>query len=146
MAGRNRWMTMSADSDTILHILTELSTWAVVGCSTSPARASHGVARFLMAKGKTVIPIHPRQPEVLGTPAYRDLAAVPEGTEIDVVDIFRRSDKAGAHVDEAIALGAKAVWMQLGVIDEAAATRAQDAGLLVVMDRCPKIEWGRLGL
>lgn len=139
-------MTMSAGSATIRHILTDLSTWAVVGCSTSPGRPSHGVARFLMARGKTVIPIHPRESEVLGTPAYRDLASVPEGAAIDVVDIFRRSEKAGAHVDEAIAIGAEAVWMQLGVIDEAAATRARDAGLLVVMDRCPKIEWGRLGL
>lgn len=139
-------MTGSGDSDTIRRILTELPAWAVVGCSTSPARASHGVARFLMAKGKTVIPIHPREPEVLGTAAYRSLASVPHGTDIDVVDIFRRSDRAGAHVDEAIALGAKAVWMQLGVIDDAAATRARDAGLLVVMDRCPKIEWGRLNL
>lgn len=136
---------MTSDSETIRHILSTMSTWAVVGCSTSPTRASHGVASFLMANGKTVIPIHPREKQILGTAAYRDLASVPEGADIDVVDIFRRSDKAGAHVDEAIALGARAVWMQLGVIDEAAATRARDAGLLVVMDRCPKIEWGRLG-
>lgn len=88
--------------------------------------------------GKDVIPVNPNAAgtEILGAPCVE---TVPEG--VDVVDIFRRSEAAGAHVDEAIATGAKAVWMQLGVIDEEAAQRARDAGLLVVMDRCPKIEW-----
>ena len=110
----------------------------MVGCSPDPVRESHGVAAFLQRKGKRVIPVNPNAAgqEILGEPC---LEAIPEG--VDVVDIFRRSDAAGAHVDEAIAAGAKAVWMQLGVIDEEAAERARAAGLLVVMDRCPKIDW-----
>jgi predicted CoA-binding protein len=84
--------------------------------------------------------------EILGEPCHESLAALPAGTSVDVVDIFRRADAAGAHVDEAIEVGARAVWMQLGVIDHAAAERAQAAGLDVVMDRCPAIEVGRLGL
>ena len=110
----------------------------MVGCSPDPVRDSHGVAAFLQRKGKHVIPVNPNAEgrEILGETC---VASVPEG--VDVVDIFRRSDAAGAHVDEAIAAGAKAVWLQLGVIDEAAAGRARAAGLLVVMDRCPKIEW-----
>ena len=101
-------------------------------------RESHGVAAFLQRKGKTVIPVNPNAAggEILGETCVEKL---PEG--VDVVDIFRRSEAAGAHVDEAIAAGAKAVWLQLGVIDEAAAERARAAGLLVVMDKCPKIEW-----
>ena len=131
-----------ADRDTIRRILETSTTWAVVGCSADPNRASHGVAEFLLDHGKRVIPVNPQAgcEEILGQQCYPDLASVPD--EIDVVDIFRRSAYAGAHVDEAIAVGAKAVWMQLGVIDQAAAERARAAGLDVVMDRCPKIEWG----
>ena len=101
-------------------------------------RDSHGVAAFLQRRGKRVIPVNPNAAgtEILGETC---LATVPEA--VDVVDIFRRSEAAGAHVDEAIAVGAKAVWLQLGVLDDAAAARARAAGLLVVMDRCPKIEW-----
>jgi uncharacterized protein len=118
-----------------------LRTWAVVGCSPEPWRASHDVARFLIARGYDVIPINPNVDEVLGRTRHSSLADVP--VPVDVVDIFRRSSEAGRHVDEAIAVGAKAVWMQLGVIDAAAAQRARAAGLLVVMDRCPAIELTR---
>lgn len=122
-------------------ILERFTTWAVVGCSPDPHRDSHGVAAFLQKRGKRVVPVNPEAgvPEILGEPV---VDAIPGG--VDVVDIFRRSEFAGAHVDEAIAAGAKAVWMQLGVRDEAAAERAREAGLLVVMDRCPKLEWPRL--
>jgi predicted CoA-binding protein len=115
-----------------------------VGCSPDPRRDSHGVARFLQQRGKHVIPVNPQAcpGEILGETCLPELASI--GRPVDVVDIFRRSDAAGVHVDEAIAIGAKAVWMQLGVIDEAAAERARAAGLMVVMDRCPKIEWPRL--
>jgi len=118
-----------------------LRTWAVVGCSPEAWRPSHDVARFMIGRGYEVIPVNPNVEEVLGRACQASLAEVP--TPIDVVDIFRRSSEAGRHVDEAIAVGAKAVWMQLGVIDEAAAQRARDAGLLVVMDRCPAIELSR---
>jgi uncharacterized protein len=123
--------------------LERFTTWAVVGCSPDPRRDSHSVAAFLQARGKRVIPVNPRAcpGEILGEECHPDLASIDE--PVEVVDIFRRSEFAGAHVDEAIAIGAKAVWMQLGVIDEQAAERAREAGLLVVMDRCPKIEWPR---
>jgi predicted CoA-binding protein len=133
------------ESDDIRHVLQDLQTWAVVGCSPDPRRASHEVAQFLQRRGKTVIPVHPGEDEILGERAYPDLASVPADPPVDVVDIFRRSEQAGVHVDEAIAIGAKAVWLQLGVIDVAAAERARAAGLIVIMDRCPKIEWPRLG-
>ncbi len=128
--------------ETIERILTGTHTWAVVGLSENPARASHRVASFLQARGYRVIPVNPNASEILGEPAYPDLASVPD--RVEVVDIFRRSEAAGRHVDEAIAIGARAVWMQLGVIDEAAAERARAAGLEVVMDRCPAIEYPRL--
>src|SRR3954470_3299805 len=138
--------TTTADAEEIRRALRELETWAVVGCSPDPARASQEVAAFLRSLGKRIVPVNPGESEVLGECCYRDLASVAaDGIRVDVVDIFRRSSKAGAHVDEAIEIGASAVWMQLGVIDHAAAARARDAGLIVVMDRCPKIEWPRLG-
>jgi predicted CoA-binding protein len=124
--------------------LEDYGTWAVVGCSPDRGRDSHRIAALLQSHGKRVIPINPNAGEILGERAYPSLADLPPGTRVDVVDIFRRSAQAGAHVDEAIAIGAGAVWMQLGVIDEAAAARARDAGLLVVMNRCPAIEWPRL--
>jgi predicted CoA-binding protein len=117
-------------------------TWAVVGCSPDPARDSHRIASMLKSRGYRVFPVNPACHEVLGERCYPALADVP--VPIDVVDIFRRSSEAGRHVDEAIAVGASAVWMQLGVIDNAAAARARDAGLDVVMDRCPAIEMPRL--
>ena len=117
-------------------------TWAIVGCSPSPSRDSHRIAALLQRRGHVVIPVNPNCDEVLGERAYASLMDIPE--PVDVVDVFRRSEAAGAHVDEAIEIGAAAVWMQLGVIDEDAAKRARDAGLAVVMDRCPAIELPRL--
>lgn len=123
-------------------VLEQFTTWAVVGCSPDPMRDSHDVARFLQERGKRVIPVNPVAcpGSILGEQCYPDLTSVPEGS-VEVVDIFRRSEFAGAHADEAVSIGAKAVWMQLGVVDEDAAARAREAGLLVVMNRCPKIEW-----
>ncbi len=128
----------------ISHILSNYHTWAVVGCSPDPRRASNHVARFLRGHGYHIIPVHPGADEILGEPCWPSLADIPAEAGVEVVDIFRRSDHAGSHVDEAIAIGARAVWLQLGVIDEAAAARARDAGLEVVMDRCPAIELPRL--
>lgn len=128
----------------ISHILRSYQTWAVVGCSPDPGRASNRVARFLQAHGYRIIPVHPGADEILGERCWPSLADIPAEAGVEVVDIFRRSDQAGVHVDEAIAIGARAVWLQLGVIDEAAAQRARDAGLGVVMDRCPAIELPRL--
>ena len=140
-----------ADPKTIERVLRETHTWAVVGLSSNPLRPSHGVARTLMDHGYRMIPVNPRETEVHGQRAYADLFsaqadAVAAGHPIEVVDVFRNSALAGIHVDEAIEIGAKAVWMQLGVVDEAAAERAQAAGLWVVMDRCPAIELPRLSL
>lgn len=135
-------MGLQDQSDTIRQLLTTTRTWAVVGCSPDPARASHRVAAFLRSVGFEVIPVNPKCPELLGGTCYPDLRSIPQ--PVDVVDVFRRSELAGVHVDEAIEIGARAVWLQLGVIDEAAAQRARDAGLLVVMDRCPAIEHPRL--
>jgi len=125
-------------------VLEEYETWAVVGCSPDPRRDSNRIAALLQRRGKRVIPINPDADEILGERAYPSLDDLPPGMRVDVVDIFRRPDAAGGHVDEAIAIGARAVWMQLGVIDRIAAARAVEAGLLVVMDRCPAIEWPRL--
>lgn len=118
----------------------DLRTWVVVGCSADPQRPSHGVARFLLEAGKVVVPVNPACDELLGQPCYPSLAEVPAEVDVDVVDLFRASDLVGRHVDEAIERGARAVWLQLGVVDEAAAARAEAAGLDVVMDRCPRIE------
>ncbi len=122
------------DNETINRILDECRTIAVVGLSSKSTRPSHGVAGYMQRFGFRIIPVNPNEIEVLGENAYASLNEVPE--QIDLVDIFRRSEEAGAAVDEAIAVGAKAVWLQEGVIDQAAAQRALDAGLLVVMDRC----------
>ena len=129
--------------ETIAKLLTSTRTWAVVGASPDPSRDSHRIAALLQRHGFTVIPVNPSVEEILGERAYASLGEIPG--HVDVVDIFRRADQAGAHVDEAIAIGAGAVWMQLGVIDAAAAERAARAGLDVVMDRCPAIELPRLG-
>ena len=131
--------------DVIRHVLTAYRTWAVVGCSPDPWRDSHSIAALLLDRGFDVVPVTPKADEVLGRRAYPTLQdAVDDGHAIEVVDVFRRSDQAGVHVDEAIEIGARAVWLQLGVIDPGAAARAQDAGLAVVMDRCPRIELPQL--
>lgn len=127
---------------TIRELLTETTTWAVVGLSTNRARPAHGVAALLQSRGKRIVPVHPRAETVHGEPGYRRLADIP--FPVDVVDVFVNSDRAGEIVDEAIAIGARAVWLQLGVRDPAAEQRARDAGLAVVADRCPAIEWPRL--
>lgn len=121
-------------TETIEKILDECRTIAVVGLSSNPARASNSVAFYMRRNGYQVIAINPNETEVFGGKSYASLTDAPPG--IELVDIFRRSDEAGKAVDEAIAIGAKAVWLQEGVIDGAAAQRAVDAGLLVVMDRC----------
>ncbi len=128
----------------IRRLLTETTTWAVVGLGDNPARAAYDVAAFLQRAGKRIVPVHPSGATVHGEPGYTSLAEIP--FPVDVVDVFRRSEHAGGAADEAIRIGAGAVWFQLGVIDEAAAGRVRDAGMNMIMDRCPKIEWPRLGL
>jgi len=124
----------SKQADTIERIFKESKTIAVVGLSPDPARASHGVARYLQTQGYRIIPVNPFVEEVLGEKSYPDLASVPE--TVDVVDIFRRSRHVPAIVEAAIAKGAQAVWMQEGIVHQDAAARAREAGLMVVMDRC----------
>ena len=121
-------------TETIVRILDQCRTIAVVGLSSQSFRPSHGVAAYMQRAGYRVIPVNPNETEVLGERAYSLLAEVPE--RIDLVDIFRRPEEAGSAVDQAIALRAKAVWLQEGVIDYEAAQRAVEAGLMVVMDRC----------
>jgi predicted CoA-binding protein len=138
-------MPLTRDED-IADLLTSARTIAVVGASDRPNRPSYGVMKFLQDWGYRTIPVNPQitGEHVLGEFVWRELAQI--GEPIDLVDIFRNSEDAAAAVDEAIAIGAKAVWMQLGVINEAAAAKAEAAGLKVVMDHCPKIEFARLGL
>lgn len=141
-----RW----SDPAVAARILTEFRVWAVVGASPDPTRPSFGVTRSLMRFGFEVIPIYPREATIHGLATVPDLrtaaAQRPADSPIEVVDIFRASHRAGAHVDEAVEIGAKAVWLQLGVWDEEAAERADAAGLLVVMDRCPAIDYPQLAL
>ena len=126
-------------------LLTQTRTWAVVGCSPDASRDSHRVALLLQHEGFRVIPVNPNvEGALLGERCYPSVSAIPAAERVEVVDVFRRADQAGAHVDEAIAIGARGVWLQLGVIDAAAADRARAAGLRAVMDRCPAIELPRL--
>ena len=138
-------MPLTKDED-IAELLRSARTIAVVGASDRPQRASYGVMRALQAHGYRVLPVNPNitGEHLNGEFVWRDLSQI--GVPIDIVDIFRRSDAAGEAVDQAIAAGAKAVWMQLGVIDEEAAARAEAAGLKVVMDHCIKIEMHRLDI
>lgn len=130
---------MYGDPATIRKILTELGdTWAVVGLSNNQDRAAYGVARVLKAFGKRVVPVHPKAERVHGEQGYASLEAIP--FKVDVVDVFVNAALAGAVADEAVAAGAEAVWFQLNVIDEAAFARTREAGLEMVMDRCPAIE------
>lgn len=130
-------------SDADIARLLRTSVWAVVGLTPNTRRPSYGVAGFLLERGITVIPVNPAGAAVHGRPGVTALDEI--DVPVDVVDIFRHPAQAGAHVDEAIAIGAGAVWLQLGVIDSAAADRAEAAGLTLVMDHCPAIEWPRLG-
>ncbi|MEV4421410.1 CoA-binding protein [Patulibacter sp. NPDC049589] len=132
------------DDETVRALLATPRTWAVVGCSPRPDRDSHRIAALLQGRGNTIVPIHPKASEILGERAYPSLAAAREDHAIEVVDVFRRSEEAGVHVDEAAEIGAGAAWLQLGVIDVAAAERGRAAGLTVVMNRCPAIEYPRL--
>ena len=138
-------MPLTRDED-IFELLANARTIAVVGASDRPDRPSYGIMRFLQDWGYRVIPVNPQitGEHVLGEFVWRELAQV--GVPIDIVDIFRRPEMAGEAVDQAIFAGAKAVWMQIGVINEEAAAKAEAAGLKVVMDRCPKIEIPRLGV
>ena len=138
-------MPLTRDED-IKALLEGARVIAVVGASDRPDRPSYDVMRSMQAHGYRVIPVNPQitGEHVHGEYVFRELAQI--GEPIDIVDIFRRSEQAGEAVDEAIAVGAKAVWMQMGVINQLAAARAEAAGLKVVMDRCPKIEIPRLGV
>jgi predicted CoA-binding protein len=138
-------MPLTRDED-IYDLLANARTIAMVGASDRPDRPSNGVMRFLQGHGYRVIPINPQitGEHLFGEFVWRELGQL--GEPIDIVDIFRRPIAAGEAVDEAIAIGAKAVWLQIGVINEEAAARAEAAGLKVVMDRCPKIEIPRLGV
>ena len=138
-------MPLTRDED-IMDLLTSARTIAMVGASDRPDRPSHQVMKFLQDHGYRVIPVNPTitGEHIHGEYVWRELSQI--GEPIDIVDIFRRPLAAGEAVDEAIATGAKAVWLQLGVINEEAAARATEAGLSVVMDRCPKIEIMRLGI
>lgn len=128
-----------ADPGDIRWILDTCQTWAIVGLADNPSRAAHGVARFLQQRGKRIVPVHPAAETVWGEQGYATLADIP--FEVDCVDVFRRAEQAGQFADQAVQIGAKAVWFQLGVVDPAAFERATNAGLRMVMDRCPAIEW-----
>lgn len=138
-------MPLTSNAD-IAELLTNARTIAVVGASDRPSRPSYGVMNFLQHWGYRVIPVNPQitGEHVLGEFVWRELAQI--GVPIDIVDIFRRPDKAMEAVEQAIFVGAKAVWMQIGVVNHEAAAKAEAAGLKVVMDRCPKIEISRLGI
>ncbi len=126
---------MSSQIDQLLN----LKTWAIVGLSNNKERAAFGVAKLLIEKGHTIIPVHPKAETVHGQTSYAKLSDIP--VPVDVVDVFVNSDLAGDVVNEAIKIGAKGVWLQLDVIDTAAIERAQEAGLLAVMNHCPAIEY-----
>jgi predicted CoA-binding protein len=149
--GYGRWraqdtaMTHRNDPETVRRLLATPGRWAVVGLRDNPSRTAHRIAAYLQAPlGHQVVPVHPAAEAVHGEQGYARLGEVPG--RIDVVDVFVRSELAGAVVDEAVAVGAAAVWLQLGVVDQAAAARASAAGLDVVMDTCPAIEAPRHGL
>lgn len=135
---RRPWL----DPVDIRFMLEECETWAVVGLSGNPDRTAYGIARYLQARGKRIVPVHPDAPTVLGEQGYPTVADVP--FPIDVVDVFRRSEAAGRFADEAVDAGAHGVWFQLGVLDAAAYERTVAAGVRMVMDTCPAIEWPRL--
>jgi predicted CoA-binding protein len=123
-------------------MLEDCATWAVVGLSGDPSRTAYSIAALLQRHGKRIVPIHPAAPVVLGEQGYAALADVP--FPVEVVDVFRRSEAAGQFADEAVAVGAKGVWFQLGVVDHDAFRRTTEAGVAMVMDTCPAMEWPRL--
>jgi len=127
------------NSPTEIDAVLALKIWAIVGLGNNPERAAYGVAKVLQNKGHRIIPVYPRAETVHGEVGYKSLSDIPE--KIDVVDCFVNSERVGEIVDQAIAIGAKAVWLQLDVIDEAAFARAKAAGLIAIMDRCPAIEY-----
>ena len=132
-------------AETVRNILSAARTIAVVGLSPKPDRDSHRVASYMQRQGYTIIPVNPGHAQILDAPSYRRIADIPAGTPIDIVDLFRRSEHVAPHVDEAIARGGvKMIWMQMGICDEAAAGRAEAAGILVVMDRCLMVDHARL--
>jgi predicted CoA-binding protein len=136
------------DAATVDRMLDEGRTWAVVGLSGDPSRTAWSIASLLQQRGKKIVPVHPRfadpgVPEVLGERGYATLADIP--FPVDVVDVFRRSDAAGQFADQAVEIGAGGVWFQLGVVDTDAFRRTTEAGVPMVMDACPAIEWARRG-
>lgn len=137
-----------SSQDTARRILTSYTTWAIVGASPDQHRPAHFVPEYLQTRGYRVIPVNPNHAgeSILGEHCYATLADIPEEAGVEVVDLFRRPHLVPAHVDEAIACGARAVWMQVGIVNHDAALAAERAGLEVVMDRCPKIEIPRLGI
>jgi uncharacterized protein len=130
------------DEDNIRFMLEKCRTWAVVGLGGDPSRTAYRIAELLQDRGKRIVPVHPDARSVLGEGGYARLADIP--FEVDCVDVFRRSSAAGEFADQAVACGAKAVWFQLGVVDHDAFRRTTEAGVPMVMDTCPAIEWPRL--
>ena len=139
MATSQSWQ----DPASVELMLDELETWAVVGLSGDPSRTAYSIAELLQRRGKRIVPVHPDAPTVLGEQGYASLADI--AFPVDVVDVFRRSEAAGEFADQAVAIGAKGVWLQLGVVDEAAFERTLEAGVPMVMDTCPAIEWRKRG-
>jgi len=131
------------DPEAVRQMLDDAPTWAIVGLSTDTSRTAYSIAALLQERGKRIVPIHPSAPTVLGEQGYATLADVP--FDIDVVDVFRRSEAAGEFADQAVAIGARGVWFQLGVVDEDAFERTTAAGVAMVMDTCPAIEWRKRG-
>jgi uncharacterized protein len=129
------------DPESVRFMLDDCTTWAIVGLSGDPTRTAFSIAALLQGRAKRIVPIHPDAPTVLDEQGYATLADVP--FPIDVVDVFRRSEAAGEFADQAVAVGAKGVWFQLGVIDEGAFARTVAAGVPMVMNTCPAIEWRR---
>lgn len=131
------------DPERVRFMLDDCETWAVVGLSGDPGRTAYSIAELLQRRGKRIVPVHPSAATVLGEQGYATLADIP--FPVDVADVFRRSEAAGEFADQAVAIGAKGVWFQLGVIDEDAFARTTAAGVAMVMDTCPAIEWRKRG-
>lgn len=136
-SGTTTWQ----DPEVVRAMLDDTTTWAVVGLSGDRSRTAYEIARLLQERGKRIVPVHPSAATVLGEQGYATLAEIP--FPVDVVDVFRRSEAAGEFADQAVAIGAGGVWFQLGVLDEAAFERTRAAGVPMVMDTCPAIEWRR---